>query len=298
VSARITQGMMNQTLLYDLQHVTSQLSTSEQELSSGYKLNQPSDDPYAASQALKLRADLASNQQYQGNVSDANAWQNVADTALGNIGDSVQRARDLIIQGANGTNTASDRTAMVTELNQLIDSIKTDANTQYAGRYIFSGTATNTQPYQQGSVDAYSGNTASITREIGAGVQVSINQPGSSIIGDASSGLLSTLRTIVNDLSSGNTNALSTTDLTAIDAANDSLLNARAQVGAMSDRLTTATNRLTQTEQSTTHLLSDVQDADMTQVMVQFSTQQAAYQAALHAGAQIIQPSLMDFLSA
>jgi flagellar hook-associated protein 3 FlgL len=298
VSARITQGMMNQTLLYDLQHVTSQLSTSEQELSSGYKLNQPSDDPYAASQALKLRADLASNQQYQGNVSDANAWQNVADTALGNIGDSVQRARDLIIQGANGTNSASDRTAMVTELNQLIDSIKTDANTQYAGRYIFSGTATNTQPYQQGSVDSYSGNTASITREIGAGVQVSINQPGSSIIGDASSGLLSTLRTIVSDLSSGNTNALSTTDLTAIDAANDSLLNARAQVGAMSDRLTTATNRLTQTEQSTTHLLSDVQDADMTQVMVQFSTQQAAYQAALHAGAQIIQPSLMDFLSA
>ena len=298
MTARITQGMTNQTLLYDLQNVTSQLSKSEQELSSGYKLNQPSDDPYAASQALKLRADLASNQQYQGNVSDANAWQTVADTALGNIGDSVQRARDLIIQGANGTNSASDRTAMVTELNQLIDSIKTDANTQYAGRYIFSGTATNTQPYQQGGVDTYSGNTASITREIGAGVQVSINQPGSSIIGDSSSGLLSTLRTIVNDLNSGNTSALSTTDLTAIDSANDSLLNARAQVGAMSDRLTTATNRLTQNEQSTTQLLSSVQDADMTQVMISFSTQQAAYQAALHAGAQIIQPSLMNFLTA
>jgi flagellar hook-associated protein 3 FlgL len=269
---------MNQTLLYDLQNVTTQLSTSEQELSSGYKLNQPSDDPYAASQALKLRADLASNQQYQGNVSNANAWQSVADTALGDIGDSVQRARDLVIQ--------------------LIDSIKTDANTQYAGRYIFSGTATDTQPYQQGSVDTYAGNTASITREIGAGVQVSINQPGSSIIGDASSGLLATLRAIVNDLNSGNTTALSTTDLNAIDAANDSLLNARAQVGALSDRLTTATNRLQQTEQSTTQLLSNVQDADMTQVMVKFSTQQAAYQAALRAGAQIIQPSLMDFLTA
>jgi flagellar hook-associated protein 3 FlgL len=290
--------MLNQTLLYDLQNVTTQLSQSEQELSSGYKLNQPSDDPYGASQALKLRADLASNQQYQGNVSDANAWQSVADTALGDIGDSVQRARDLVIQGANGTNGASDRTAIVTELNQLIDSIKTDANTQYAGRYIFAGTATDTQPYQQGAVDTYSGNTASITREIGAGVQVSVNQTGSNIIGDASSGLLATLRTIVNDLNSGNTDALSTTDLNAIDAANDTLLNARAQVGALSDRLTTATNRLQQTEQSTTQLLSNVQDADMTQVMVKFSTQQAAYQAALRAGAQIIQPSLMDFLTA
>jgi flagellar hook-associated protein 3 FlgL len=297
VTTRITQGMMNQTLLYDLRNVTTQLSASEQQLSSGYKLNKPSDDPYGASQALKLRADLASNQQYQSNVQDANSWQNVADTALGDIGDSVQRARDLVIQGANDTNDSSDRQAIVTELNQLIDSIKTDGNAQYAGRYIFSGTATNTQPYQLGSNDAYSGNTAMITREIGVGVQVAINQPGSSVIGDGTNGLLATLRGIVNDLQSGNTNALSTTDLKALDSANDTLLNARAQVGALSDRLTTATNRLQSTEQSTTQLLSNVQDADMTQVMISFSTQQAAYQAALRAGAQIIQPSLMNFLS-
>ena len=83
MTTRITQGMMNQTLLYDLRNVTTQLSTSEQQLSSGYKLNQPSDDPYGASQALKLRTDLAANQQYQSNVQDANSWQNVADTALG-----------------------------------------------------------------------------------------------------------------------------------------------------------------------------------------------------------------------
>lgn len=296
MTVRITQNMLNTTLLYDLQNVSGQLQNSEQELSSGYKLNKPSDDPYGASQALKLRADLSGNQQYQANVSDANSWQSVADTALGDIGDSIQRARDLVIQGGNDTNGSSDRAAMVTELSQLIDSIKTDANTQYAGRYIFSGTTTNTQPYKLGSNDGYSGNTALITREIGAGVQVAINQPGSSIIGDASSGLLATLRTIVSDLQSGNTNALNTTDLSAIDAANDTLLNARAQVGALSDRLTTATNRLQQTEQSTTQLLSNVQDADMTQVMIKFSTQQAAYQAALRAGAQIIQPSLMDFL--
>jgi flagellar hook-associated protein 3 FlgL len=128
-------------------------------------------------------------------------------------------------------------------------------------------------------------------------VQVAINTPGSSVIGDSTSGLLATLRGIVNDLQSGNTNALSTTDLDALDTANDTLLNARAQVGALSNRLTTASNRLQSTEQSTTQLLSNVQDADMTQVMVNFSTQQAAYQAALRAGAQIIQPSLMDFLS-
>ncbi len=247
MTTRITQNMMNQTLLSDLQNVSGQLSTSEQELSSGYKRNQPSDDPFGASQALSLRSNLASNTQYQSNVSDANSWQNVADTALGDIGNSIETARDLVVQGANGTNDASDRGAIVTELTQLIDSIKTDANTQYGGTYIFSGTETNTQPYPLGSNDTYNGNTASITREIGAGVQVPINQPGTSVIGDSSSGLLSTLRTIVSDLQSGNTSALGSTDLQALDSANDTLLNARAQVGALSDRLTTATNRLQQT---------------------------------------------------
>jgi flagellar hook-associated protein 3 FlgL len=297
VSTRITQNMMNTTLMYDLQNVSAQLAKSQQELSSGKSLTQPSDDPFAASQALKLRSDLASNTQYQSNVNDANAWQNVADTALGDIGDSLQRARDLVVQGASGTTDASGRAAIVTELTQLVDSIKTDANAQYAGRYIFSGTATTTQPYQLGANDAYSGNTALISREIGTGVQVAVNQPGSSIVGDDTSGLLATLRTVISDLNSGNTAALSTTDLKAIDTANDTLLNARAQVGALSDRLTTALNRLQQTQQSTTQILSDTEDADVADVMVKFSTQQAAYQAALRAGAQIIQPSLMDFLS-
>jgi flagellar hook-associated protein 3 FlgL len=297
VSTRITQNMMNTTLMYDLQNVSSQLAKSQQELSSGKSLTQPSDDPFAASQALKLRSDLAANTQYQSNVNDANAWQNVADTALSGIGDSLQRARDLVVQGASGTTDAAGRAAIVTELTQLVDSIKTDANAQYAGRYIFAGSATTTQPYQLGATDTYAGNTAPITREIGAGVQVAINQPGSTVAGDSSSGLLATLRTVISDLNSGNTNALGTTDLSALDANNDSLLNARAQVGATSNRLTTALNRLQSTALSTTQILSNTEDADIAGVMVQFSTQQAAYQAALRAGAAIIQPSLMDFLT-
>ncbi len=191
VTERITQNMMNQTLLYDLQNVTTQLSTSEQELSSGYKLNQPSDDPYGTSQALKLRADLASNQQYQSNVNDANSWQTVADTALGDIGDSIERARDLVIQGANDTNDASDRAAIVTEL--------TSSSTRSRPTRTRSRAASTSSPARRRPPSRTSSAPTTRTRATPArstarsawACRCAVNQPGSSIIGDSSSGLLS-----------------------------------------------------------------------------------------------------------
>jgi flagellar hook-associated protein 3 FlgL len=295
VSVRITQSMMTRTLLSDLQNVTDKLATTQQRLSSGKQLTAPSDDPFAASQALRLRGELAANVQYQRNVSDASSWQDVSDTALGNISDSVQRVRDLVVQGASDT-AGQQRGPIIGEITQLIDSIKTDANSQYGGRYIFSGSATLTQPYQMGATDNYSGNPEVIKREIGPGVQIDLNQPGQNIIGDNNGGLLSTLRTILTDLQSGNTAALGNGDLQALDTANDTVINARSVVGALTNRLDTADSRLQQLQQASTSQLSDTEDADMAKTLVDFSTQQAVYQSALRSGAQLIQPSLMDFL--
>ena len=77
----------------------------------------------------------------------------------------------------------------------------------------------------------------------------------------------------------------------------DTISNAQAVNGASQNRLQTAGTRLQELEQTATQLLSNVEDADMAKTMVDFSTQQAVYQSALRAGAQIIQPSLMDFLA-
>ena len=118
------------------------------------------------------------------------------------------------------------------------------------------------------------------------------------MIGDGSNptSLLATLRQVSTDLKSNNVTALQTTDLTNLDNANDTITESRATVGATSNRLTTALSRLQQLQQSTMQLLSQTEDADMAQLAVNYSQQQAVYTAALKAGAGIIQPSLMDFL--
>jgi flagellar hook-associated protein 3 FlgL len=290
--------MLATTLLSDLSNLTNQMSKSQQQLSSGKQILKPSDDPFGTSRALAYRADLAANQQYQTNINNATGWQNATDTALQNIEQLVQRARDLTVQGATDTSGPSGREAAAAEIDQIVESIKTAGNTQYAGRYIFSGAMTTTPPYTPGGGDTYDGDSTSLQTEIGQSVQVPFNIVGQNVIGDGTTAgsVIETLRTISADLKAGNGSALQTTDLSALDAANDTITSAQAQVGAMSNRLSTALTRLQQIQESTTSLLSDTEDADTSQVIVNLTQEQTVYQAALKAGANLVQPSLMDFL--
>ncbi len=294
MSTRITQSMMSRSLLSDLQDVSSKLSRTREKLASGKALTRPSDDPFAVSRALQYRSELASNRQYQRSIGEATGWQNVTDTALSAIGDALLRARDLTVQAANGATSNDARQAIGTEIRQLIEHVKTTANAQYAGRYVFSGAATLTAPYSTAS-DAYAGDTVAIRREIGPGVQIDLNVIGQSVVGDGASGIIQALRDVETHLAANDITSLGS-DLTAIDAAHDLLVDARAQVGARVNRLDSAGARLTELEEASVTLLSKTEDADIAETLVQVSQQQAVYESALRAGANIVQSSLLDFL--
>jgi flagellar hook-associated protein 3 FlgL len=306
MSTRITQSMVSTRVLSDLQEVSNKLSQTQEKLSSGRELSRPSDDPFATSKALSLSNDLEGTQQYERTVSDATSWANMTETTLGSINSAAQRARELLVQAGNDTNGTTSRSAIADEIDQLIDEIKGDANVQYGGQYVLSGTSTTTAPYVVGGTppdDSYHGDTGGVYRQIGPSVSVQINTTGASVLGSGVAGdrgLISVLRAISQHLRSGTTadaDALRTTDLQALDSSLDTITSARAVNGATTNRLSSAASRLSDLEQSTTSLLSDTQDADMAKTMIDFSMQQTVYQSALRAGANIVQASLLDFLS-
>jgi flagellar hook-associated protein 3 FlgL len=305
MSMRITTGMVAATTLRDLEANQSRLSSLQQQLSSGKRITQPSDDPYGTSRALGLSGELTGLQQYQRSVGDGTAWLTTADTALSKISDVLQRARELLIQGASDSATAQSRSAIADEIDQLTDSVKQEANVQYAGHYVFSGTATTTAPYTLGSAsDAYAGDAGTITRELGPGVQVTVNSDISSLLGNgqtaADNKLLDTLRDVASDLRAStpaSAGALRSADLQRLDANMDTLNALRADVGARMNRFAIADSRLQALEENTTNLLSQTQDADVAKTITDYTTQQAAYNAALRAGANIVQSSLLDFLN-
>jgi flagellar hook-associated protein 3 FlgL len=300
---RITALMTQQNMLGDLTAAFNRMSHTQEELSSGKRINKPSDDPYGAGQAVLLNGDLAGLTSYLRNVNDGTAWAQAGDTALMDVGNIIQRARELLVQGGNDTNGPTERASIAAEIDQLTEALKQEANTKYGDQFIFGGTQSTTAPYQAGAVDTYGGNNATITRQIGPGAQVQVNTDISQLLGSgqaaADGKLLNTLRDISQHLMGGtaaDANALRTTDLQNMDTNLDTLTQLQAQVGSTLNRLDLASNRIQTLQTSQTKLLSQTQDADFAQVASDYSTEQNAYNAALRASANIVQSSLLDFL--
>lgn len=299
----MTNEMVTGSTLASLTAAQLALARSERELASGRSIEEPSDNPVGTGEAIALQSTLAGLSSYEQNANDGIAWLNTANGALTGINQLAERARELVLQAANGIDSQSDLESVAAEVESIVESIKQTADTQYAGQYVFSGTATATAPYEQGASDAYAGNEKSVTRVIGPGASVNVNVALSSVLGEGAQAndgkLLDTLRTIVTHLREGGASAqkaLSNEDLEHLKANTDSLSNLVAQVGASTDQMTAAITRIEDLSVTASTQLSNVQDVNYAQVAMEYSNQQAAYQAALRAGASIVQQSLLEFL--
>ena len=304
ISGRITTQMTTASVLSSINSVQDQMANTQEQLSTGKSINQPSDNPYGASLAIQLKNDLKGLSNYNANITDGTAWASAADTSLQNVMSMLQRAQELTVQSSNGVESSTDLSATADEIDQLADAIKQEANTQFNGQYIFSGTASGTQPYSSATGDTYQGNTSAVTRQIGPGSTLQVNVDISSLLGSGTSAndgkLLDTLRTISADMRSGNSSGvsdLSTTQISALQTGLNSLTELQANVGSTQNRLTLVGDRIQGLQNSDTQALSNDQDVNMAQAITTFSNEQAAFTAALKAGANIVQSSLMDFLN-
>lgn len=303
MTARITDSMASRSVLRDLGRSYRALSLTQRQLSSGKALNRPSDDPFAVNRAITLRGELEGMRQYRKNVNEGTGWTTATEAALTRMADVIQRARELLIDGGNDSNGQVAREAIATEIDQLTESLKQEANATYEGRYVFAGTATETKPYELGAIDAYAGNGGAVARVLGAGVSVNVNVGALNLLGEgqgaADDKLLDVMRDIAENLRGGtaaDAEALRGTDLERLDANLDEISRVRAVVGATANRLTAAGSRLEELEESGLDLLSKTEDADIAETLIAYSTQRNVYEAALKAGANIVQMSLLDFL--
>jgi flagellar hook-associated protein 3 FlgL len=289
---RVTTGMAQRHVLSDLRRVQERLANAQSQVSGGKRIEKPSDDPLGAERAMRLKDQLESTSAYRTAVDESRSWLDATDTALDSLGGIVQRVRELTLQAANGATTPSGRQSIKLEVDQLTEQLKTTLNSAYDGRRLFSGTATDTPPYSAATGDAYQGDSGAVVRQIGPGVSVQVNITGDDVL----SGLLPTLRTLSTHLQSNDVASLQGTDLQALDAGFDNLTAKRAQVGAITNRVDAAGQRLDDVFDVASAFLSKTEDADLPQALTDLSAQQNALQAALRGGATLIQQSLMDFL--
>ncbi|MCL6498595.1 MAG: flagellar hook-associated protein FlgL [Firmicutes bacterium] len=286
---RVTLGSLALNFLRNLNAGLERLSRLQEQLATGKRMHRPSDDPPNLSPVLVMRDAVNAVQQYGRNLQDTKTLLDAGQRALQDAVQVLQRLRELAVQGANGTLSASDMQALAREAEALQGELVALGNTQVAGKYIFGGTRTTAAPFA--SDGTYLGNAGRVSREVDRGIVLEATVPGDV----AFSGAISAAQALEAALESADHDGVRAS-LAQLDAALDGLLTAQAELGARASRAETVQARLGEFEVQLRELLSVREDADIAEVVMNLRLQENAYQAALAAGARLIQPSLVDFL--
>ena len=141
---RITNQMITNNSLRNMQKSMTEVNKRTQQMTTGKKISQASEDPVIAIRALKLRTTVNQLQQYkEKNIPDAESWLDISTTSLDNITKRIEDIQEYCVQGSTDSFSSTDRSAIIDALRQLEDMIYNEGNSTYAGRYIFSGYKTD-----------------------------------------------------------------------------------------------------------------------------------------------------------
>lgn len=294
---RVTQSMISNNLLSNLNRSYAKMDKYFDQLNTGKKFSRPSEDPVAALKGIGYRTELHRIEQYQRNTGEVQNWFDNTDAALEQANSGLQRLRYLAVQASNGTYGEGELKNIAEEAEQIKQDLIDVANTKVNDKYIFNGTKTNEPPVKivDGEVvPNFDENAVEI--EIAAGVNITVNSDGNKIFTDEEADMFAVIDSFIESLKSGNADGEIDQSIAALDGVIDNVINAQADLGARMNRLDLVKNRLEQQEGVATGSLSANEDVNYAEAITNLITQQSIHQAALASGSRIIQPSLVDFL--
>src|SRR3954452_10091838 len=231
-------------------------SKSMEKLSSGYRINRAADDAAGLAISEKMRGQIGGLAQAQRNAQDGISLVQTAEGALTEVHSMLQRVRDLKVQFNNGTNNTDDQDAIAAEVFQIgkeIGDITTQ--TKFNGSAVFTGTSFS---FQVGANDTETISTTAVT------LSAAIGSAGSGGVSDLTS--LSDAAAVKTALDTGTLAAIST-----IDNAIKNISSARANFGAVQNRLEHRLNNLATYQENLTASESRIRDVDMAAEMTKFT---------------------------
>ena len=314
----------------------STITQLENQLSSGKKFSKNSDNVTGVITAMDYNLELNQDSRYLSNIDSANAILSDESTAMSSTLDALNSAKEIALEGANGTSNSQDMAALAQQVYQIRDELLGYANTKTAdGSSIFAGYQTKTDAFNT-STYAYQGDSGIVNAQISGAQLVPVNVPGNSAFSfslsspetvtqsDGSSftytqGSGTTINVQIKD--SGNNvvdsfsfsnfmqlanllgDALNNGDtrrisalMPSLDNAIDQATNISTDIGARQDRLTSQQSVLESDKVDAQTLLSGVQDDDVAQTATQLAKYQAALQALEQSTGKISSETLLDFL--
>lgn len=295
---RVTQSMLSGNMLRNLSNSYTKMGELQNQITTGKKVNRPSDDPVVAMKGIALRSSLEKVEQFQRNLGEVHNILDSSDDALDKVGSAMQRVNELMVQASSDTSTNDDRMKIESEIAQIRSHIQNIANTKVGDKYIFSGTTTTTPlfdgtGYPVGPTADTDPLKKNIEIEIFDGVKMKVNTNGIDVFRDIDK----MLGDISSKMQAGSaTGSEYSAYLTDISDQMNVVLTTRADIGARQNRAELMDNRLDSQSVIATKQMSENEDIDYEKSITEMITQESVHRAALSVGAKIIQPSLADFI--
>jgi flagellar hook-associated protein 3 FlgL len=313
---RVASDSYTNTMLNEFSNLKQQQITLQNQVATGLSVQAPSDSPTAMETTLDDLSSQATQQQYSSNITTAQAQANSVYSVLQSLQTLTSQAQTIVTEAGSGTNSQSNLNSYATQVGSLIQEALQLVNTQdpSTGQYLFGGTNSGQQPFTtttdaNGNVTGvtYQGNASVNQTQVASGVTVAVEVPGANTSGSGSYGLITDSRTgadlfnhliqLQQDLSSGNTSNISSTDSANLQKDEDNMTYQVANNGNVQDRLDTAASMASSQNTGLTTSISNVSGADLVTTMTALNQTQSAYEAALESSASIMQLSLVDFLT-
>ncbi|MCP4716017.1 MAG: flagellar hook-associated protein 3 [Deltaproteobacteria bacterium] len=265
-------------------------------VSSGKKVNRPSDDPVDMGKILGYRTVGDAIKQYERNLNNGIALLNNTESSLANAEEIVMNAKVLAEQMATGTYTADQREMLSEQVENYIDDLIILGNTRISGRAIFSGYKTDTQTFTRDEYYnvSYHGDNHKINFEISESTYVAVNTTGQEAFMDGTN-VFDVLRDLRNALQDNHQHGVQR----ALEQLNESMqqvIQERASVGTSLAQMNSAKMTLVDFAFQTETLLSETEDTDMIDALTRLEQSGIAFEATLKSTAMITNLNLVNYV--
>ncbi len=287
--------------LASVNQLQAKAQTDEMQLSSGLRVNKPSDDPTVVSDILQINSSQARNTQIGENLNVVSGVVNVASGALSTAVTTLDQVSSLAAEGASSTVSATTRTQLAAQVQDQLQNLIGNADSSVGGRYVFAGNADGTIPYtldlsQPNGVSAYAGSQATDEVEDPRGGSFPASQTAQQIFDAPGASVFAAVNSLRVALTNNDTTGI-TTAIQALNTAQSALNSSLSYYGNVQNELTEATAASQTIGLQLSTNLSNVQDADAAAAASNLTQTNLQLQAAFASEAKYPNTTLFNFLT-
>lgn len=288
----------------------SDIARTQEQLTTGLRINRPSDDSNGFQQARQLEILQQRFTHFEDSITSARSWLGTAQNNLDSLSEVFSEVYQEGVRSLNSTLQEGEREEVAQLLEKLLENVVELLNAQNNDEYVFSGTRTSVKPFNVDGADptsdgagvVYYGNTDGIYRQIGPDSSLQVNITGDQVLsvdkdldGTTDFTITESIQSFIDALRANDTDAMNSS-LSQIQDSRDHVINQTASIGSIVNRLEISENQLADASVIMAQQQSEIEDTDFAETILEFQRAQTSLQTSLQVTSSVLQLTLLNFI--